>query len=170
MSEFQGADVELIEFCEKPEDILITIPNAAIINGQRVYLDADHPVKVEYDQTGKDGQFAVVTLRLQVRRLLIEPRRKIDITNAASFAGEANKVQGAVATPSPAQAPDEATFKKRDQEYFALVGKRVRYKDRLWRISEYYVGMNNYQWFRLSREGEFDQGGVARTEFEVQDV
>lgn len=81
MSIYKGADVELIEFCDKPEDVTVTIPNAAIINGQQVYLDADHPVKVEYDQSDKDGQLAVVTLRLQVRRLVIEPRRETDITN-----------------------------------------------------------------------------------------
>jgi hypothetical protein len=81
MTDGIGANVELIEFTDHPEDVKIVSPNAIIINGQQTLLSVDTPVTVEYAPRDEQPEYAVVTVRMQVRRLLIEARRETDITN-----------------------------------------------------------------------------------------
>lgn len=81
MTDGTGASVELIEFTDHPEDVKIVSPNAIIINGQQTLLSVDTPVTVEYAPRDKEPEYAIVTVRMQVRRLLIEARRETDITN-----------------------------------------------------------------------------------------
>lgn len=78
----RGADVELIEYSDTPEDVQLVIPNAIVINGQKTWLSADHPIEVEYKaERSPDGEgidyhsLATVTMTVQCRSLKVEARK-----------------------------------------------------------------------------------------------